>query len=791
MTVLTVSMSLVLPAVWLVYQIHLRLPALWVASCKLVDEGGVPQAIVACGWRLWQNLPTHGSEDPCNPDARRVRHEFEQQRLRWAKGFANKTSPILVVILLCSVYNQFFSVWLGRSFDEAASWRYAGAKECVPILIASTYFIVFDMDPSLLTPRSLDSANILCSAMWGWRLCILPVRFYGFDKYWMIVARIMQALLCGNVGLTMLLNLAILAIDIANMVYRPAVLTPSEGSWGIMREVFVVSLVCGLSWVWDYMQWAEAQGVVQTKKSDHSLALVEQVLSSMCDAVPQLDADLRLAHPCPSLSALLLRGGPIAPGVKFTDLISSEDAERLCSCLARAPPKRPSEESVGGAGGRGAKVRQATAPDSFAGLCHVRLRGANNFHLPVSVFYGCACGPDGQPTFLLGIREDCEDGTNPGANPPADVARMQSGCSTNSTIGRLPSGGSTCSTIGTLAALPEDSPAEAAHPNSSAWSSFSGRSGCGDDEESLEIWVDAASGDLSVLSCSNGFALLGGANGPCSSLSEWLTDIHVTRIRAMLHSVHDAGKQRVRLHPPVGGEYKCEVSVGQARDLPSSLEAPVSPSCSPSQLVFRVKDFSGRRGKEAGGHGQSRHEGWHSANVWGANLASYASQDLDIVFTMQIEEGLKMGSILKGGGDLPNQLRKHRRLQDWLEDPTEFIGALVRVLKSSGARSSKDSSRQGVGTFVFKASGQDSPPSAGFVAHVFVLSCSNDATVTYPILLGLAVMTRLRENAAPVGLRAKAALERLFDTQLQRVSQSHSASASSTQVMPDLIGFSI
>eukprot|EP00415_Alexandrium_ostenfeldii_P003788 UN3788 len=49
-------------------------------------------------------------------------------------------------------------------------------------------------------------------------------------------------------------------------------------------------------------------------------------------------------------------------------------------------------------------------------------------------------------------------------------------------------------------------------------------------------------------------------------------------------------------------------------------------------------------------------------------------------------------------------------------------------------------------------------------------------------------MTRLREDAAPVELRAKAALERLFDDQLQRVSQSHSAS--STQVMPDLIGFS-
>merc|ERR1719253_1601632 len=72
-------------------------------------------------------------------------------------------------------------------------------------------------------------------------------------------------------------------------------------------QIVILSLIVALTWSFEYMMVSEADARVQAIQSDRTAALVNRLLSAMCDCIVHLDSDLRIAEPCPKLASLLLR----------------------------------------------------------------------------------------------------------------------------------------------------------------------------------------------------------------------------------------------------------------------------------------------------------------------------------------------------------------------------------------------------------------------------------------------------------------------------------------------------
>merc|ERR1719195_861310 len=144
------------------------------------------------------------------------------------------------------------------------------------------------------------------------------------------------------------------------------------------------------------MQYAEARALVRVRTMDAAGRLVQGLLTYVCDAVVKLDHELRLAKPCPALSAILLRDGRLTPGMQFTDLIFPEDRERFLSTL-----------SVPTGSGRG--EAEQSSGRAFSGLCHVRLKHRLTSVLQVDVFFSAMAPEKGQLRYVIGIQENREE----------------------------------------------------------------------------------------------------------------------------------------------------------------------------------------------------------------------------------------------------------------------------------------------------------------------------------------------------------------------------------------------
>jgi len=509
------------------------------------------------------------------------------------------------------------------------------------------FLIACDMCPSLVSNHNLDCANALMHGIWAWRMMTMAASpyegVYEWNKYWMLVLRFWQGLMFGNARLSILLNGCVVAVDCLVCAY----FLPPGIRLYISRELSVFGATSCMMWTFQHIQLAEAKALVSLQNMDTAATLVRGLLDSICDAVVKLDHELRLTETCPALSTMLLRDGPLAPGMLLTDLLVPDDGERFRSCLS-AP-------SVSGLGEVGQRSDRA-----FAGLCHVKLKHRFGSVLPVNLFFSSMALATGQVSYLIGIQEIREEGHH---DVPDSVDYGLGG---------------TLSDVGAgqdwLPALPEGSIRLMSHRSRS---SFSGSESC-INEADIHVWVDATSPTLTVLDCSSDFALLAGRRGTCRDFSEWLSSSH---LRALLRLVRQRGPGRVnvRLIPDKAWSYKCTLSIDAEQTMRTA--APLS-----SQPVCLVIDSLLCKISKP----EIRVASTYNLELWAA-----------------IDDGNNL-CITSARGDcqqLVDAFLANPKLDSWMVSASDFAWALLPILEDVHAGKPNALPRI-MGTFAFRNPGQ-------------------------------------------------------------------------------------
>eukprot|EP00408_Alexandrium_pacificum_P061370 CAMPEP_0171171918 /NCGR_PEP_ID=MMETSP0790-20130122/9458_1 /TAXON_ID=2925 /ORGANISM="Alexandrium catenella, Strain OF101" /LENGTH=797 /DNA_ID=CAMNT_0011636773 /DNA_START=90 /DNA_END=2483 /DNA_ORIENTATION=- len=599
------------------------------------------------------------SRRTADPEAEAVAKEFERIRLQRARYYLSKVCAILVFATLTSTYYQivlFMGADQRRSVNQS-TWSkaisYLYQDESMPIIFLGSIAVAMDMFPSMVTSRGLDSANTLIFGFWAWRLAVMTGSFYEYNKYWMLASRILQGFVFGNARLNIMLNGFVVLTDI--VVQSLHVRDPtSEGLKTWYRELVVFAMVSLTYWTFDQIQLAEAAAFMRATKSDHASRLVYQVLSCMCDAVTRLDEQFCLTESCPRLSTMLFRQGSVPKGTPFTDLMLPEEADRFLRTVARAKASVQSN-------GAFEEWAEAQSQLPYAGVCHLSMNDAMNSKFKVEVFFSCVPNPNGPESYLIGIQEDQEDREdrqNRQGVPETSPGNMASS--------------------DRLAAIPELATRKDTCKSVSSWSE-SCRS---EDEEDLYVWVDAASEFLAVTECSRGVSLLNGANGPCSSLSDWLNPEDTSRIQAWLARTPVVGRTKhVTFHIIEGCSFKCKLEVGDS----SQPTTDPPPACSSTARLVRLLLKEGRLVVA------KRREDYEVTNA--AIKAARAKRSthpqsevetpsvdsMDVWVGMQ-DDTLVVGKVCAHSREDRLMFEAHPSLVNWVDRPADFAAALQRVV---------------------------------------------------------------------------------------------------------------
>jgi len=135
----------------------------------------------------------------------------------------------------------------------------------------------------------------------------------------------------------------------------------------------------------------QARQEIEAKTARSETSAVTALLSTMGDAVVELDRDLRIKRDCPQLATMLFQGHDrCLTGTPFEHLLAGEDDARLFQEYMAAKEDAASDRTL-------------------ANVFHVNVRDTLNNHVRIEIFHVCKTEPGiDQDDHLLGIREDTE-----------------------------------------------------------------------------------------------------------------------------------------------------------------------------------------------------------------------------------------------------------------------------------------------------------------------------------------------------------------------------------------------
>ena len=193
------------------------------------------------------------------------------------------------------------------------------------------------------------------------------------------VARVLGAVVFGNVRLTSALSVLVFTSDAArvwNSPYATAFMNT------IPFQCFV-SLAFPISCALSELVWKrDALAMMNSSFSVRSEATSKEMLNLICDAVVTLDESLRLQDPSPALAALLFRTSRQSLiGVAFEEFVREVDRARFQEFMA------------------GTVLSQCL---------HLDLNDANGSRVAVQLFHSRLEGILGQTTHVLGVREEAD-----------------------------------------------------------------------------------------------------------------------------------------------------------------------------------------------------------------------------------------------------------------------------------------------------------------------------------------------------------------------------------------------
>jgi len=296
---------------------------------------------------------------------------------------------ILLVFVVATIQiNMLYKI--DRWMNSVTTWTNVG------LLALFTFGLLC---PCLVRPSTLNfwyAVLMICGAAFLSPWHTKPDEAYTFSFFLMVFFRIPCAILCTRLSCAILLNLLFFVVMASRAFYEADEFNPLLKADVIISTeclLFTLTLVCTIALKNSLSRRAEM--TIQRKNVNSQLSAAQSLLRLTCDAVVEVDTDLRLTKHSPELAAMLLKGGPCnLDGTKLTDLMPPMEAHRAEENLRRFSENDPEP----------------------AQAFHTRLVDSCSSKLCVEMFQVQYTKTDGQYCHLVGIRDFTD---SPGLLVPA------------------------------------------------------------------------------------------------------------------------------------------------------------------------------------------------------------------------------------------------------------------------------------------------------------------------------------------------------------------------------------
>jgi len=224
----------------------------------------------------------------------------------------------------------------------------------------------------------------------------------------------------------------------------------------VLVSVFVVSM---------HIVFSKAAAFhLESTHSKNELRAARAILAGICDAVVELDPNLKLAHKSEGLAALLM----ISP-------LRNKTGASILSILATDADREKFAE----------QVTSSTTYDKFCKAFHVNMRDTRGISVPVEIFCVRFTSSEDKESYLLGLREFWDRDSPSDAHQQELPNRELKACVRASSHSSFDERAS----IGTSSAESSEAPTI----------------------PRLAIWFDAQSPKFTMLRCTSGFEMLNGS----------------------------------------------------------------------------------------------------------------------------------------------------------------------------------------------------------------------------------------------------------------------------------------
>ncbi|CAE7377711.1 unnamed protein product [Symbiodinium pilosum] len=330
------------------------------------------------------------SDAQTTEDERLVNQQINDLRLHMARLF---------VRYVCVLLGFFLSFQQLRVIRGQVSWVPNTAVWSAVPTFAITGII--DMFPNFLTIAKLNMMYVVIA------LCLtaqLSPWFLGLEDATLMSICVLGFIRLPAVGiatrpsLVAVCNVGPIIVVSLRAVFEdaPGSFVNAEISGSLLTVLAAVSLQAGLK--------RRMEHGLRFSKMAENLHAASSLLNLTCDAVIELDADLRVVEHSPALAAMLLRGRPgsTLAGVDFRDFLPGVDAHRALELLKRFDSSQPG------------KIKT----QAFS----TRLLDSDSNKIRTEVFQVLYQNVQGQARHLIGLRDCTDQGSLTGS---AELSDMQ------------------------------------------------------------------------------------------------------------------------------------------------------------------------------------------------------------------------------------------------------------------------------------------------------------------------------------------------------------------------------
>jgi len=197
-------------------------------------------------------------------------------------------------------------------------------------------------------------------------------------------------------------------------------------AFAVRTEFLLLLTVFGFSWIMNRILHARGELEIEHGNVATQLSAASSLLKLTCDAVIELDAELRLQEDSRELAGMLMKNKPgtTMKGCNFLDLMVSEDAVRAMSFLGVAPQDKQMVQSQSSFSSDDGAFPTRQSKSITARAFHTRLVDSYNTKICMEVFQVKYSKLDGSTCNLLGLRDftDVKSLAGPNADDAMDTS---------------------------------------------------------------------------------------------------------------------------------------------------------------------------------------------------------------------------------------------------------------------------------------------------------------------------------------------------------------------------------